>query len=166
MFLNHLYVTLTPESLACYRQLVALHHLTLDNDPKLTIMISQDPLSPKPEQFYQTACTEVQLYYNSAAGSSSLEASLHCTMIEDRFVDLVEKDNVLPAFGLHYFPHSTLVRHFPPITRRNRNRLNQFALAMVMHPFEWGNEQVVVEEFFAEPSLEYNMLWQAATLDT
>jgi len=158
MYLQHLYVTLEPESLAKYRQLASLHRLEFDQNPKLTIMISRDNITADPDRKYESRIEEVALYFSTAVGGSSALAGVISPDAEARFVELCEM-GVEPAFGYHYFPHSMLLRHFPPLRRRYRNRLNQVSLDMQVPLFIWGQETVVTEDFSDEPSREYNELW-------
>lgn len=158
MFLQHLYVTLEPESLLKYRELANLHRLQLDPNPRLTIMISRDEITPDPNRKYDSKIQEVGLYFSTAVGGSSALGVIDCPEAESRFVELCEAD-VEPAFGYHYFPHSVFLRHFPPLKRMYRNRLNQLSFDMGMPLFVWGSETVVTEEFLDQPNREYNELW-------
>lgn len=158
MYLQHLYVTLEPESLVKYRELTNLHRLEFDPNPRMTIMLTRDQIIADPNRKYNSRFEEVGLYFSTSVGGSSALATIVCPDAEARFVELCEAGTD-PAFGFHYFPHSMFLRHYPPLRRRYRNRLNQLSLDMSYPEFIWGQETVITEDILDEPNREYSELW-------
>lgn len=154
MYLNHLYTTLQGNSLVWYRQFCSMYRLPYDPDPKLTIMVSSLDLTPSPDRQYSTVITDLDLYFSTEVGSSSALMSLQSPALDERFMELVG-GGTIPSFGLHYNPFIILLRHFPPLTRRNRNHFNQMRTNSQGVDLEFGGEQVEVKEFFGEPYREY-----------
>lgn len=158
MYLRQLTVGLEPDSLALYRDIIQRNKLPLDQNPYLTIMVSADDIVAKRDAKYLARIHAVDLFYSTAVGSSSALATVLSSDLEQRFVDLVEKESVAPAWGLHFFPHLTLIRHMPPLRRINRTHLSRLSMDLQGHVFTFGQEIVMDAEFFGEPNDEFNRL--------
>lgn len=166
MFLNHLYVTMTPDSLAEYQTMLRWSKLEIDHNPILTVIVSGDEIKPEPGSVYRGTADVLDLFYSVAVGSSSALLPITTTDLEQRFIELAALQDVRPYWGPHYFPALTLIRHFPPLKRINRTHLSRLSEALMGKVFEFGSEEVEHREFFGEPNSEYNQLMMQSNFRT
>lgn len=157
MILNELLCLPSPETLLHMSQIFSACPFDLDlSKAYLSLNISEEEMTPLPENVYKAQAGSLNVWYDQSTGYSSLILTIVSPAINERVAEVREE---APNFfyGEHYFPHMVLVPDFPPSTRRYSGFISSVgnSLATMPAPLFFDAELVRTHEFHAVPQADF-----------
>ena len=130
----------------------------------IEINTSREPMMAQPDLVYQVIAGDMDVFYDSSVGMSSLILPVTSAALAHRFVEL--QDTAPHAFHRLYFPHATFVEPMPALPRHYRGFINSVASTLRSgdQPLLFDAEMVIPTNVDSPPDIDYYEVQQKLSM--
>ncbi len=157
MLVHQMFVLPSPETLSYFSRLLSGCPFPIDMYSFCVELNSSEyPMVPDTARVYVAEAGNLNTYYDSATGQSSLILPLHSPALDERVAELREQ-SPSAFYGQHYFPFMLLSRPSPQLSRPNRSFISSISstLAGNHQPLIFEAECILSKDMKNPPFLDY-----------
>lgn len=154
---NRLFVVPTDETLDYFSKLLSGNPVGVDlQSLRVELMLTQDELLIEPARVYEAQAINVNVFYDSQLGQSSVIATLQSADMQERVKEL-HQEGAVREFYDWYIPYCVIKRNMPPLSKHFRTWRVQIANALCANerPLFFTGEYVEQQTLEYPPDFDY-----------